>query len=560
MKTTLFQLATLPLLIAASFSAAAATPPGISEVVQQATPIAPAVTKAPPPTIDGLLATEPPLQSLPGNQPTVLVKGFTFVGASLFGEAQLQGVAADANGKRLSVAELQDVATRITRLYRDSGYFVARAYVPAQEIVGGVVVIRVIEGHYGQFVLDHHGRLHAATAQAILDAVKDADIVSVDTLERAMLVLNDTPGVHVTQVSVSPGEKVGTSDFHVATEATPAVSAIVTLDNEGSVYTGKNRLSFSGTWDAPTQTGDRLDLFAMTTDHSGLDSGRIGYWHLLTPTGMRGELAASRTTYDLGKTYAALDAVGHANTVEALVTYPAILTETHRLTAQVGGAYSSLVDEVHSTGTRTPKKDGNVNGGVEYSSIAPEASVQAGATVTIGHLGIDESTAAAADALGARTRGTFSKLALHAERRQSLPGAFEIDARLRAQTPLDDKSLDGSDKLEVSGSDGVIVYAPGELLGDTAAVGRISLSRAFPMGGESKLTPSVFVDQGWAHNKFAVAGTSKSRTLGDVGVGVVASYRMASLSVQWASRTVGGKARAEPTSSSRVLAQLAIAF
>ena len=560
MKSTLFQLATLPLLIAAAFSATAATPPGISEAVQQTTPIAPPATKAPPPAIEGMPATEPPLQSLPGNQPTVAVKGFRFVGAALFSDAQLQGVVADANGKSLSVAELHDVATRVTRLYRDNGYFVARAYVPAQEIGGGVVVIRVIEGHYGQFVLDHHGRLHQETAQAILDAVKDVDIVSVDTLERAMLVLNDTPGVHVTQVSVSPGEKVGTSDFHVATEATPAFSGIVALDNYGSAYTGKNRVSFSGTWDAPTQTGDRLDLFAMTTDHNGLDSGRLGYWHLLTPTGLRGEVAVSRTTYDLGKTYSALDAVGHANTVEALVTYPAILTETHRLTAQVGGAYSSLVDEVHATNTRTPKKDGNVNGGVEYSSVAPDASMQAGATLTIGHLGIDESTAAAADALGARTRGTFSKLALHAERRQSLPGEFEVDARIRAQTPLNDKSLDGSDKLEVSGSDGVIVYAPGELLGDTAAVGRVCVSRAFAMGADAKLAPSVFVDEGWAQNKFAVAGTAKSRTLGDVGIGLTASYRMASLSVQWASRTDGGKAVAEPTSKSRVLAQLAVSF
>jgi len=558
MKTTLFQLASLPLLIAAAFPASAATPPGISEAVQQTTPIAPPVTKAPPPAIEGMPEAEPPLQSLPGNQSTVTVKSFKFVGNALLGTDQLQAVVADADGKSLSVAQLHEVATRITRLYRDNGYFVARAYVPAQELTDGVVVIRVIEGHYGAFILDHHGRLHQETAQAILDAVKDPDIVSVDTLERAMLVLNDTPGVHVTQVSVSPGEKVGTSDFHVRTEATPAFSGFVAVDNYGSVYTGKNRVSFSGAWDAPTQTGDRLDVFALTTDHDGLDSGRLGYWHLLTPTGMRGEVALSRTTYSLGNTYSALDAIGHADTVEALVTYPVILTETHRLTAQLGGTYSSLVDEVRSTNTRTPKKDSVVDGGAEYSSVAPDASTQAGAMVTFGHLSIDDSVASAADAAGARTRGDFSKLYAHAERRQMLPGDFELNARIRAQAT--NKSLDGSNKLEVSGSDGVIVYAPGELLGDDAAVGRVSLSRAFAVGSDVRLAPSVFVDEGWAHNKFAVAGTASSRTLGDVGLGLTASYRMATLSVQWASRTQGGKAVAEPTSSNRLLAQLAVSF
>jgi hemolysin activation/secretion protein len=558
MKTTLFQLASLPLLIAAAFPAWAATPPGISEAVQQTTPIAPPLTKAPPPAIEGLAPAEPPLQSLPGNQPTVTVKGFKFVGNALIATDKLQSIVAEADGKSLSVAQLHEVATRITRLYRDSGYFVARAYVPAQELTDGMIVIRVIEGHYGAFILDHHGRLHQQTAQAILDAVKDPDIVSVDTLERAMLVLNDTPGVHVTQVSVSPGEKVGTSDFHVTTEATPAFSGVVALDNYGSVYTGKNRLSFSGSWDAPTQTGDRLDVYAMITDHDGLDSGRLGYWHLLTPSGMRGEVAASRTTYSLGKTYSALDAIGHANTVEALLTYPVILTESHRLTAQIGASYSGLVDEVRSTNTRTPKKDSVANGGLEFSSVAPGGSTQAGAAVTVGHLGIDDSVARAADAAGAHTQGDFSKLNLHAERRQMLPGEFELDARIRAQAT--NKSLDGSNKLEVSGSDGVIVYAPGELLGDDAAVGRVSLSRSFPVGSDVRLAPSVFIDEGWAHNKFAVSGTASSRTLGDVGLGVMASYKVASLNVQWASRTQGGKAVAEPTSSSRILAQLAVAF
>lgn len=560
MKTPLFPFASLPLLIAAAFSASAATPPGISEAVQQARPIPAPATKAPPPEIEGAPAAEPPLASLPGNQPTVAVKGFAFAGNTLIDTDRLQAIVADAAGKSLTVAQLHDVATRITRLYRDSGYFVARAYVPAQELAGGVVVIRVIEGHYGQFLLDHRGRLHQETAQAILDAVKDPDIVSVDTLERAMLVLNDTPGVHVTQVSVSPGEKVGTSDFHVATEATPAFSGVVAVDNYGSVYTGKNRLSFSGTWDAPTQTGDRLDVFAMTTEHDGLDSGRIGYWHLLAPTGLRGEIAASRTTYDLGDSYSALDAIGHANTVEALVTYPVVLTETHRLTAQVGGSCSSLVDEVRATGTRTPKKDAIVNGGVEYSSVASDAATQAGATLSFGRLGIEDAVARTTDAAGARTRGDFSKLFVHAERQQALPGAFELRAGLRAQASLDGKSLDGSNKLEVSGSDGVIVFAPGELLGDDAAVGRVSLGRAFAVAADVKLTPAVFIDEGWAHDRFAVAGTASSRTLGDVGLGLTANYRTASLNVQWASRTQGGKAVAEPTSNNRVLVQLAVGF
>ena len=559
MKAKLFKLAPLSLLVAAAFQANAATPPGISEAVQQAKPTPAPVTTAPPPSIEGAIPAEPPLVTLPGGSAVVTVASFKFVGNAVIDEAQLQAVVNDAAGKSLSVADLQNVATRITRLYRDEGFFVARAYVPAQEIVGGVIVIKVIEGHYGDFILDHHGRLQKQTAQDILDAVKDRDIVSVDTLERATLVLNDTPGVHVTQVSVSPGERVGTSDFHVATEATPAFSGVLAADNYGSVYTGKDRLSFSGAWDAPTQTGDRLEVFAMTTNHDGLDSGRLGYWHLLTATGLRGEVAVSHTTYSLGNTYSSLNAVGRATTGEAEVTYPFILTETHRLTGQLGTSYSDLVDEVRSTETRTPKKVEHLNGGFEYSSAEPGVAMQAGSTLTVGHLGFRDATASAQDAAGADTSGTFAKLSAHLERRQALFGDFELNVRGRAQVALN-KSLDGSEKLEVSGSDGVMVYAPGELLGDTAVVGHVALSRPINVSEGWSVAPSVFVDEAWAHNKFAVAGTASSRTLGDVGLGLTAAYKAVGLSVQWASRTQGGKAVAEPTSSNRVLVQLSAAF
>ncbi len=549
----------LPLLLAAALQAQAATPPGIGETLKQVKPPPVPSSKAAAPDLHQLEAPEPEIQSLPAGQATVEVKAFQFSGNAQFTGEQLHALVADAQGKTLTVAELNAVATRITRAYRTAGFFVARAYVPAQEIMGGVVRIRVVEGHYGRFILDHHARLELARAQAILDAVKDHDIVSVDTLERAMLILNDTPGVHVTRVSVSPGEQVGTSDFNVATEPTPAFAGVVAADNYGSRYTGRNRLSFNGAWDAPTQAGDRLELFAMTTGDDGLDSGRLGYSRLLTPTGLRGQAAVSHTSYALGDTYAALDATGHADTLDAHLSYPLVLTETHRLTMQAGGSLSHLVDEVRSTQTRTRKRAEAVDAGLEYSSVADGARTQAGGTLTYGHLGLLDATAAAQDATGAHAGGDFAKLFAHAELQRALAGAIVLDARARAQASLTGKSLDGSQKLEITGSDGVMAYAPGEALGDTAAVAHVALGRRFELGGVT-LTPQVFVDEGWSHNRFAVAGTAASRTLGDAGLGAVAAWKSVSLSMQWAARTQGGRPTAEPTASHRVSAQLSASF
>ena len=45
---------------------------------------------------------------------------------------------------RLGLAELRDLADRVTDLYRQRGFLLARAYVPAQAIEGGTVEIAVL--------------------------------------------------------------------------------------------------------------------------------------------------------------------------------------------------------------------------------------------------------------------------------------------------------------------------------------------------------------------------------------------------------------------------------
>jgi hemolysin activation/secretion protein len=154
--------------------------------------------------------------------PKVNVKQIEVMGNRVIDVATLAALVADGAGKTLSLPELEALAQRITKHYRAKGYFVARAYIPAQEISSGTVRIRVVEGNYGQFHLKNKSLVRNDIVQGMLDDVKGTDIVALDTLERAMLIINDTPGVRVTRADVMPGTKVGTSDFAVDPEATAA--------------------------------------------------------------------------------------------------------------------------------------------------------------------------------------------------------------------------------------------------------------------------------------------------------------------------------------------------
>src|ERR1700674_2369953 len=78
------------------------------------------------------------------------ITGFRFSGSSVFHEADLKALLQDFVGREVSLADLEQATDRVTRYYRDRGYFVARAYIPAQEIKDGVVEILILEGKLGQ--------------------------------------------------------------------------------------------------------------------------------------------------------------------------------------------------------------------------------------------------------------------------------------------------------------------------------------------------------------------------------------------------------------------------
>ncbi|WP_200379364.1 ShlB/FhaC/HecB family hemolysin secretion/activation protein [Rubrivivax gelatinosus] len=532
--------------------------PNIGDALRQVQPpVLPAPKAAPLPTVGGT-AIEPPMLALPGSGPGVRVDSFAIVGNSVVDSAVLLALVQPDQGKTLSLAELELIATRITRYYRSAGYFVARAYIPAQEVAAGTLTIRVVEGNYGRFILANRSRVRDDIVQGLLDDIKDRDIVSLDTLERAMLVINDTPGVTVVRADVMPGEAVGTSDFAIGTEATPAYGGYALLDNYGSAYTGKQRLSFNADWNSPSGRGDRLSVSGMATRHSGLLNGRLGYSGLLDTDGTRGELALSRTRYQLGSTYAALDASGTADALEFNLTRPVKRTRGASIEAGLSLAYKSLKDEVASTSTRTRKKAATASASVsarnEQVLFGFDGLTQASAALTIGRLRFDDATAAALDAAGAGTQGSFAKLNLQVTRATALPGQFALTTSARAQLALNDKNLDGSERMSVSGFSGVIAYPSGELSGDHAALLHLDLAHPLPPAGTLQMSASAFADIGWARTANPLPGAA-SRSLSDVGVGLTANAAGGLVRLQLAQRVSGGAPTSEPASRLRVLLQ-----
>jgi hemolysin activation/secretion protein len=522
----------------------AQTVPNSGDVLRQ---LPPPVLPAPPPALPpvGNTPTEPPMQALPNNGPSVNVASFRIVGNREIGSAELMAQLPAPGARAYTLAELEAVALRLTRYYRAKGYFVARAYVPAQEMNDTGVTLRVVEGNYGRFVLDNRSRVRDDIVQGLLDDVKKYDIVSLDTLERAMLIINDTPGVKVVRADVMPGTQVGTSDFAIGTAATPAVTGYALLDNYGSVYTGKRRLSGNIDWNSPSGRGDRLSASGLLTDGGGLYNGRLEYSALVAANGTRASLALARTRYELGDSYEALGATGTADSVELGFTTPIKRTRASSIEAGLTVAVRRLRDEISATATLSSKRSYSATASLsarrEGALFGYDGLTVASAALTGGYLDFRDAAAESLDAAGQHTQGSYGRFNLSASRVWLLPRQYSLAASMQGQLALGHRNLDGSERLSVSGMSGVLAYPIGELSGDHAAVLRLELSRAFATTGQWQWSGSAFADYGWARAVHAQGELGDGRTLGDAGLGLNLSIPGGGLAkLQVARRTTGG--------------------
>lgn len=496
---------------------------------------------------------------------TVFVKEFKITGNKVVTTDVLLAIANKPEniGKDMTLNDIEAVAAQITKYYRSSGYFVARAYIPVQTMADGIVEIAVLEGYYGKFRLKNESLVKDSTVQGMLDAVKSRNIISTGTIERAMLIINDTPGVKVTQADVLPGEAVGTSDFNIGTKPMNRFTGYVVADNNGGRYTGMNRLMAGAGINSPLGIGDKLFVSGMISDTADLKNGRISYSAPLSSTGLRAEAAYSRTTYSLAEEYEDLDAEGSSDGLELNFTYPVIRTRLENLTANINFNAKSMKDEVHAADTVTEKDTKSAAAGLAYvkrynmAGFGAESTLNG--TLTVGTLSFDDDEDKDMDSAGADTHGTYGKVVVEGGQTIAFTKKITFRGNLKVQSSLNNKNLDGSEDLSIGGLNGVRVFPSGEMSAENGYILNAELLYALPAIGQFTSNLSLFADNAKASyaDDFADEG---SRMLSDAGIGFYGYYKNAFLKAYYARVIGGGKVESEPGYRGRVLVQAGMSF
>jgi hemolysin activation/secretion protein len=490
------------------------------------------------------------------------VDSLRVTGQVLYSEAELIAITGFRPGGELTLADLRAMASKIADHYHRNGYFVAQAYLPAQDVKNAAVTITVLEGHYGNINLRNQTNLSNAVANKSLQGLNSGDTIAVAPLESSLLLLSDVPGVNVRSTLV-PGTAVGTSDLLVDVTPGQRVSGSVEADNAGNRYTGENRVGATVNINNPLGIGDVASLRVMTTG-SGLTYGRAAYQ--VQYGRAKVGVAYAALEYHLGKEFEPLHAHGTAEIASIFGGYTLIRSRNTNLYALIDFDARSYRDKIDATvpPSVTDKKahvwmgslygnhrDGFGRGGVSSYSL----------TWSHGDLDIQTPAARIADAATARTNGQYDKLAFNVSRLQNLTDTISLFGAINGQ--FASKNLDISEKMGLGGAYGVRAYPVGESYADEGYVLNVEARLRLPkfserMPGQVHLVG--FADTGTVTiNKNPWAPGENHRTLSGAGIGLTwADYNNFVLSAYWAHKLGNAAATSVPPSvdsSSRVWLQ-----
>jgi hemolysin activation/secretion protein len=469
------------------------------------------------------VAPQTPAESAEAEGVKIVVKDLAVTGGFAYSEAELIALTGFVPGSELSLADLRGMAAKIAEHYRRNGYFVAQAYLPAQDIKDGAVRIAVIEGEYGKITLNNQTRLADSLAYDAFGGLNSGDVIAAAPLESRLLLLSDIPGVKVKSTLV-PGATVGASDLIVDLTPGPTVSGEVDFDNAGNRYTGEYRLGGTVNLNNLAGRGDVASLRAMTSGE-GLSYARASYQMMFGKA--TAGIAYSALKYKLGEEFESLRAHGTAEIASIYGSYPLIRSRNSNLNLGLVYEDKTFQDRVDSTTPPgvTDKKAQVLSGslyGNQRDRFGGGGVTSYALTWSTGNIDIETPAARIIDAATAKTNGHFDKLGFRLARLQRVTDSVSVSAALNGQ--FASKNLDSSEKMELGGMYGVRAYPEGEAYADEGYVLNLEARYLLPKFSETmpgQMHLIGFVDTGavTSHKRPWVAGPN-TRTLSAAGVGI----------------------------------------
>jgi hemolysin activation/secretion protein len=334
--------------------------------------------------------------------------------------------------------------------------------------------------------------------QAYIGKLVDSSPVLQPEVERALLMLNDIPGV-AARAAFTPGASTGAAEMVVSVAEDEPLELRAEINNHGTRSTGVLRAGL----------GLQLrDVF--------------GWGDSISARGLvsRGGASLTRLRYELAGDFRALGGVGTADALALDASYALRRSIDTNVTARASYEHKRLRDELQQLLDTLVIKRNDI---YELAFSFDDRDAIGGTSA--GSLALAFGSLQQGD-----TREPWRRLSAQLARQQALFGPLSLYLRATGQTT--GSPLDSSEKLALAGPGAVRAYAAGEATVDRGAVTTVELRYAHDYLGGG-LVWSVFHDQakgeisraqvGLPGNRLSLHGSGLALSWSGSGVGVNAA-------------------------------------
>jgi len=208
-------------------------------------------------------------------QDCAVLTALTIDGVTAYPMATLAPLYDGALAREVGIADLVQIAQRITDKYRADGYFLSRAVVASPPDASGRARIRVYEGYIDDVVLKG---APSPAVERILRGVAGKRPMGLPQLDRQLALASDFPGSRV-RAQLEPNLDDPTRHRLVVDHQFRKLSGSLYLDNRGVETAGPWQLYGRGAVNSALISGDELFAGVLTTpqDTREFTQGEVGY-------------------------------------------------------------------------------------------------------------------------------------------------------------------------------------------------------------------------------------------------------------------------------------------
>ncbi len=251
---------------------------------------------------------------------TPIITGFEFLGNTVFSQADLEKITDKFIGSQITLSQLTQVVSEITKLYNDGRYI--NSYALPGGIENGVVKIVVVEGGLETIRITRETNRQRINLNYLCSRLAiAAKPLNLNHLLEALRLLQLNPLIEDISANIVPGSRIEASVLEVNLKEAKTRNIQVNTDNSRSPSIGTFRRQITLNEANLLGLGDNLTIGYSNTD--GSDSFDIGYTLPINPHNGTLTIAAGKGDSQVVESpFAALDLAGDSRYFDLTIRQP----------------------------------------------------------------------------------------------------------------------------------------------------------------------------------------------------------------------------------------------